>query len=105
MFDLGNNEGVQGYQDRIKRQILGSYKGTEAALIKGISIEQFEAKYPTDKFERYSYEGLNKAKDELSKAENFNGESFNKHISTELEAVVIQHQDQKKLMYVKEKKA
>lgn len=103
-FDLGNNDAVQGYHNKIKNQILGSFKGTEANLVKGITVEDFKKAYPAEKFEHYSFESLTKAKDELSKADDFKKEQFDEQVA-DMTLVIVQHQDQKKLMYVREKKA
>lgn len=105
MFDLANNQGIINHRERVQAQILGSFKDdprSQVTLLKGISLAEFNSQYPPDQYERYSFDSLTKAKDDLAKAEDFKQDEFDGVVST-MTPVVVASLQGKKLMYVKKK--
>lgn len=103
MFNFPGDKAITSNRERINNQILGSYKGTEAVLVKGLSMDEFNSQYPKDKFEVYSFESLQNAKNDLKKGEDFNEVKFDSEVSKMKPIVVQNDEGKKKLMYVKEK--
>jgi len=103
MFDFPNDKLIKAQREKLQDQMTGSYKNPEM-LVKGLSQEDFNNQFPEDKFERYSFESLSKAKAELKKGENFDEQAFDLETS-KMKPIVIENEGKKKLMYVREKAA
>jgi len=106
MFDIANSQNIQNNRERLQAQMLGSFQpepNSQATLIKGISLEEFNSKYSPEAFERYTFSALCKAQDDLMKAEGAEPIEFDDLVKGMSAVVVEDHTRGKKLMYVKPK--
>ena len=108
MFDFPNSTEIKSFQDKAKAKIVGSFhldenSTSQAMLIKGLSVEEFNVAYPKEQYEYLPYVKIAEAKDNLKKGEDFNEQDFDLEVS-KMTPVVVQQDQIKKLIYVREKK-
>ncbi len=110
MFQFHNNEAIKGHRESMQSRMLGSFKSedpnTEASLMKGLSMEEFEAAFPSEQYEKFSFEAIDKFKSDLQKANENDLQKAEVEIKStldELSTVVVQQGEVKKLVLVRKK--
>jgi hypothetical protein len=72
MFDFHNNETIKSHREVQQAKMLGSFKSEDkayqASLIKGLSQDEFNTKYPSSSYETFSFQAIEKFKADLKKA-------------------------------------
>lgn len=107
MFDFPNSAEIKNFQDKAKAKIVGSFhlddnSTSQAMLIKGLSVEEFNTAYPKEQYEYLPYAKIAEVKDNLKKGEDFNEQDFDLEVS-KMTPVVVQQDQIKKLIYVRKK--
>lgn len=110
MFEFHNDNVIKSYRDQMQAKILGSFvsedKNYKASLIKGMTVSEFDAAYPSDQYEKFSFEAINRYKEDLKKAnENdlVKAETQISQAESSLTPVVVQKGVEKKIVYVRKK--
>lgn len=110
MFDFHNASTIRSHRELQQAKMLLSFKsedkGHQASLIKGITTQEFEAKYPKDAYESFSFQAIERFKADLVKAnENdlVKAEGQFNEGTQNLQPVVVENNGSKKLVYVRKK--
>jgi hypothetical protein len=110
MFDFPSDNLIKSHREMIQAKVLGSFHSDDpnvaASLIKGMTMAEFEAAYPTEKWERFSFNAMEKFKADFKKANETDlvkAESELESLDSKLTTVVVQEGHLKKLVFVRQK--
>lgn len=110
MFEFHNNNIIKSHRETMQAKMLGSFKSDDknykASLIKGMNIEEFEAAYPSDVYEKFSFEAIERFKDDVKKANETDlvkAEGIIAQEDTRLSPVIVQRGPEKKIIFVRKK--
>jgi uncharacterized protein (DUF2249 family) len=111
MFDFHNNATIKSHKELQQAKMLGSFKsedkGYQASLVKGLTQDDFNDKYPASLYESFSFQAIEKFKTDLKKANEddlIKAETEIQSATSGLSPVVLEQAGGlKKLVYVRKK--
>lgn len=101
MIHLSNEETLRKSINSNKGRIVDQFKGTDI-LSKAIPMDEFNDKYPVDKFDRYASTEISKFKDDFMKSEDADEDSLNETLKG-LSPVFVKEDEKATVVYVKAK--
>jgi hypothetical protein len=97
---------IKEYQKNQRAQIYDSFKnaGDDARSALLITKSEFEVKFPTDQYERYSLSAVHKFREDISKSEEVTDkDAAFKDATKDLKSYVVTNEGKKAIVFVRKK--
>ena len=104
MIELSNHDEIRAHQRAKRLQIAEAFEKAQGRTARLITKAEFDEEYPSDTYERYSLQALNKFREDLHKAEGVDDPDLAfKTATANLKSFVVQDGEGKAIAFVRKK--